>query len=85
MARTTAKYLGKGCTEYVSCDYTLHIGFPEDMVICDLCPFCHTENSGTRFRCLETGEILPYHNKGTGLRCPLPIETKRDESEENEE
>ena len=72
----------RGCVEYVTCIYPLKIGFPKEKVICDLCPFCHTENSGTRFRCLETGEILPYHNYDTGLRCPLPLE-RNIESEEN--
>jgi len=67
-----AKY-ARGCTEYITVNYPMEIGFPVDMVVCDLCPFCHTENSGTRFRCLETGEILPYHNKDFGLRCPLGL------------
>ena len=63
-----------GCIEYVTCDYQMHICFPKDWIVCDHCPFCHAENSGTRFRCYETGEILPYHNSGIGVRCPLPIE-----------
>ena len=72
-----------GCINYVVVTYTLRIAFPEGMVICDICPFCHTENSGTRFRCTETGEILPYHNKGTGMRCPLDLPTNQTkESEE---
>ena len=58
--------------------------FPEGMVTCDLCPFCHTENSGTRFRCTESGEILPFHNKGTGARCPLDLPNNEKESEEFE-
>ena len=74
----------RGCVRYVETDYLKHIAFPEGMVCCDLCPFCHTENSGTRFRCVETGEILPFHNKDTGLRCPLDLPTKRIESEEDE-
>ena len=72
-----------GCMEYVRVTYPLEISFPTKMVICDLCPFCHTENSGTRFRCVETGEILPYHNKITGLRCPLGIDQNTN-MEENE-
>ena len=78
-----AKY-DRGCVQYVECDYLQHIAFPADKVVCDLCPFCHTENSGTRFRCLETGEILPYHNVDYGRRCPLPIE-KNIEKESEEE
>lgn len=70
------------CTEYVRVEYPLEIAFPADMVICDLCPFCHTENSGTRFRCVETGEILPYHNKITGMRCPLGLTQTTTELEE---
>ena len=64
------------CLEYVKVTYPLEISFPTDMVVCDICPFCHTENSGTRFRCTETGEILPYHNAITGLRCPLDLPEK---------
>ncbi len=65
-----AKY-DRGCTEYISRDYVMTIHFPKDRVVCDLCPLCHTENSGTRFRCLETAEILPFHNVDYGLNCPL--------------
>ena len=75
----------RSCIEYVTCEYPMRIGFPADMVVCDLCPFCHTENSGTRFRCVETGEILPYHNKDTGLRCPLPIERPTNGGEDNDD
>ena len=74
----------RGCTEYVVTEYPMRIAFPKKMVICDICPFCHTENSGTRFRCTETGEILPYHNKGIGLRCPLPINNPTTEIMEGE-
>ena len=74
----------RGCVRYAVAEYTMRVAFPEDMVVCDICPFCHTENSGTRFRCTETGEILPYHNKDIGLRCPLPIKKQSVESEESE-
>ena len=67
---------------YTTIEYPLTISFPEGKEICDLCPFCHTENSGTRFRCVQTGEILPFHNVDYGLRCPLPIPTKQIEGEE---
>ena len=75
----------RGCVQYVTVEFPMRISFPETMIVCDLCPFCHTENSGTRFRCTETGEILPYHNKDTGLRCPLPIPRENIESEGIEE
>jgi hypothetical protein len=85
MKMPTKRY-ERGCTEYVVKHYDKEISFPKDMVICDLCPFCHTENSGTRFRCLETGEILPFHNVDYGLRCPLfKDQLQRYEPEENEE
>ena len=72
------------CMEYVRTSYQMEIAFPKGMVICDLCPFCHTENSGTRFRCLETAEILPFHNRTTGLRCPLDLpKTTETENEED--
>ena len=74
----------RGCVKYTTVEYTMQISFPEDMVICDLCPFCHTENSGTRFRCTETSEILPFHNKDTGLRCPLNIQRTIKGDDEND-
>lgn len=63
----------RGTQQYVTARVELEINFPADKVVCDLCPFCHTENSGTRFRCLQTGEILPFHNVDYGLRCPLDL------------
>ena len=79
-----AKY-DRSTTEYVTVQYEMTINFPANKVICDLCPFCHAENAGTRFRCVQTGEILPFHNVDFGLRCPLPIEQKKIESEEENE
>ena len=65
--------ISPGCVEYVECDITVHLAFPANMVICDICEFCRTENNGTRFRCLLNSRILPYHNKCVGQDCPLPI------------
>lgn len=79
MANATIRH---ECLEYVHVSYPLEIHFPVDQVACRLCPFCHSENSGTRFRCVETGEILPYFDKITGLRCPLDLPAKRPEVEE---
>lgn len=79
-----ARGFDMGCVEYTTCIYPLKISFPKGMEICDICQFCHTENSGTRFRCTETGEILPYHNRGRGMRCPLPIETNIVKGDEDE-
>ena len=72
------------CTEYIRCVLPVEICFPANKVCCDLCEFCHTENSGTRFRCMRTAEILPYHNVGVGLKCPLPINLQPTNEEENE-
>jgi len=80
MARAAIRH---ECLEYVSVSYPMEIHFPADQVVCKICPFCHSENSGTRFRCVETGEILPYFDKITGLRCPLNIPTQN--TNENEE
>lgn len=80
-----ARKFDRGCVEYAYADYTMRISFPQDMVICDLCPFCHTENSGTRFRCVETGEILPYHNRDYGLKCPLNIQNMKKMEEPEDE
>jgi hypothetical protein len=77
MARKARFNAGVG--KYVECDITVHIAFPEDMVICDICEFCRTENSGTRFRCLLNSKILPFHNRGIGLDCPLPIKDQLEE------
>jgi len=80
MARTRAAH---ECFDYVSVVYPMEVHFPADMVVCKICPFCHSENSGTRFRCVETGEILPYFDKITGLRCPLDLPNKHTEIEED--
>lgn len=80
---TVAKY-DRSTLRYVSAQYTMTVNFPEDKVICDFCPFCKAENAGTRFRCMETGEILFYHNVDYGQRCPLPLPKKKIESEEYE-
>ena len=60
-----------GCTEYITGVMVYSASFPNGQVICDMCDFCRSENAGTRFRCSQTGELLPYHNKDIGLRCPL--------------
>ena len=78
-----AKY-DRATMRYVTVEYPLTINFPADKVICDYCPLCKAENAGTRFRCLETGEILIFHNVDYGLRCPLPLSKKKIESEEEE-
>ena len=78
-----AKY-DRGTQQYVTVNYNMTVSFPEDKVFCDLCPFCHVENGGTRFRCTETGEILPFHNVDYGRSCPLPIPTKIIKGEDDE-
>ena len=70
---------------YVTVEFPLIISFPENNVVCDLCPLCHAENYGTRYRCSQTGEILPYHNVDYGLRCPLPLPNKTIEIEGEDE
>ena len=67
-----------GCTVYTTASYVYTASFPEGNVCCDLCDFCRSENAGTRFRCSATGEILPYHNKSTGLRCPLNFNDEKE-------
>lgn len=69
------------CLEYITTELTIEVSFPKDQVFCDLCNFCRSENAGTRFRCSLTAEILAYHNKGIGRRCPLNL-PKNNESEE---
>ena len=72
----TKKRFDAGCVDYIECDVNIHVAFPADMVICDICDFCRTENSGSRYRCLLNSRILPYHNKAIGIDCPLPIKDK---------
>lgn len=64
---------GKGCTDYITCDVTIQVSFPKDMVVCDLCEFCKPENYGSRYRCQLNSKVLPYHSSGIGIDCPLPI------------
>lgn len=71
-----------GCIEYVTAKLALEVSFPKDQVICDLCNFCRSENAGTRFRCSLTAEILAFHNKAIGQRCPLELPKTNNESEE---
>jgi hypothetical protein len=75
----------RGCLDYVIVRYEMAVAFPTNMVYCDLCPFCHTENSGTRFRCTQTGEILPYHNDTWGRMCPFDAELTRQLEEKERE
>ena len=79
---TNMASIKNGCTKYITTELTIEVGFPEDQVVCDLCDFCRSENAGTRFRCILTAEILAFHNKGIGRRCPLDL-PKTNESEEN--
>lgn len=71
-----------GCTEYVVGRLIYEAAFPEGRVCCDFCDFCRSENAGTRFRCSMTAEILPFHNKSIGLRCPLTIDQNKKENDE---
>lgn len=68
--------------EYIRVPVTVEVCFPKDMVICDICEFCRTENSGSRFRCMLNSRILPYHNKTIGEDCPLGINQKIEIEEE---
>ena len=71
------------CLSYLRVPVTVEVSFPEDMVICDICDFCRTENSGTRFRCMLNSKILPYHNKTVGEFCPLGINKEIEIDEED--
>ena len=72
------------CTRYITVPVTVEVSFPEDMVICDVCDFCRTENSGSRYRCMLNAKILPYHNKCIGQFCPLPIKNNSTEIDEED-
>ena len=80
MPRNTGK---GGCTRYIRVPVTIEVCFPEDMVICDICDFCRTENSGSRYRCMLNSRILPYHNKTIGEDCPLGIQNQMKIEEED--
>lgn len=65
-------------TEYITARMIYRVAFPAGHVCCDMCDMCRSENAGTRFRCTSSGEILPFHNKVVGIRCPLQFEEDND-------
>ena len=52
---------------------TCEIGFPENRVCCDFCPFLETYS---RKQCRRTGEYLMDTSAGVGFYCPLEIKTE---------
>lgn len=54
---------------------TVQIGFPEDHVACDFCPFLETY---ARKQCRRTGEYL-LDTRAIGFYCPLIFENKEGE------
>ena len=62
---------------YTDAVATVTVHFPEDMVVCQWCPFCRGEDSLRRWKCLLTGELLVYPFDALGCRCPLEVEECR--------
>lgn len=49
----------------------MEISFPEDRTICQWCPFCRSEDSMKRHKCILTGEYLVYPFITIGAQCPI--------------
>jgi hypothetical protein len=53
---------------------TIHVPFPEDMTVCQWCPYVRNEDSLKRHKCLLTGEYLPFPFTSRGNQCPVVFE-----------
>ena len=53
---------------------TVEIGFPEDRVCCDYCPFLETY---ARKQCRKTGEYL-LDTRAIGFYCPLKFHVEEE-------
>lgn len=64
----------KGVDFYTIGKVTLDVPFPEDLIICQWCPFVRNEDSLKRWKCLLTGEHLVYPFTSRGNHCPVRFE-----------
>ena len=57
---------------------TTEIGFPEDDICCQWCPFLTSDYKLDRERCGKTGEVLIAPKYTIGHYCPLNFERKEE-------
>ena len=70
-----------GVSWYTTGVATIRVPFPEDMTVCQWCPYVRNEDSLKRHRCLLTGEYLPFPFTSRGNECPIYFERNDDLSE----
>lgn len=63
-----------GVRYYTSGKATVDVHFPEDMTVCQWCPYVRNEDSLKRHKCLLTGEYLPFPFVTRGNLCPVVLE-----------
>lgn len=64
----------KGVDYYTIGTAVLSIPFPEDLTVCQWCPFVRNEDSLKRWKCLLTGEYLVRPFTSRGNNCPVQFE-----------
>lgn len=64
----------KGVSYYTKGGIALTVHFPEDMTVCQWCPFCRNEDSLKRWKCLLTNEYIVYPFTSRGEKCPIELE-----------
>lgn len=67
----------EGVSYYTRGTASLFVYFPEDKTTCQWCPYVRTEDSLKRYRCLLTGEYLPYPFTARGNECPVIFEEEQ--------
>lgn len=53
---------------------TVTVHFPNGEAACRWCPFVRYDEPFRRYRCLLTGEYLPYPMDALGAQCPINFE-----------
>lgn len=69
---------GECVTFYTWGKVSIAVPFPENLTMCQWCPYVRNEDSLKRHKCLLTGEYLPFPFTSRGNQCPIIFE------EENE-
>ena len=72
-----------GVSYYTWGHLEIDVPFPEDMTQCQWCPFVRNEDSLKRWRCLITGEYLPFPFVSRGNQCPIIFDTEEDGENED--
>lgn len=72
----------KNGVSYYTCGVaTVKVPFPEDMTVCQWCPYVRSEDNLKRHKCLLTGEYLPFPLTSRGYNCPVKFEMEDDNDE----